>query len=89
MIDASVGVNIAIIVPLVIALVETAKRMGFSSTYAPLLSIILAIGLYALRTLSIGVDLILPGIVAGLTASGLYSGTVSTIKAVNKSNTNT
>ena len=86
MMDASVSVNIAIVVPLVIALVEIAKKIGLSSTYAPLLSVLLAVALYALRTLSIGIDLIIPGLIAGLTASGVYSGASTTIKAVNKSN---
>ena len=65
-------------VPLTIALVEFAKRVGMPSRFAPFLAIVLGIGL----TLSDGifyVEKLIQGIMVGLASCGLYSGTKSII----------
>ena len=60
-------------------LTEAIKRAGLSSRYAPLVSIVIGM---TLTYFFIGknVDILMQGMVASLTASGLYSG----VKAVTK-----
>jgi uncharacterized membrane protein YdjX (TVP38/TMEM64 family) len=68
------NLDIAIIVPIVIALVEVAKRIKLPDQYAPLLSIILGVaGAFIFPQATIQLT-ILEGLVFGLSASGLYSG---------------
>lgn len=62
------------IVPVVVALVQGAKAVGMSGKYAPIASIVIAIGLIILTGPASWSAVILQGIVAGLSASGLYSG---------------
>lgn len=59
----------AIVLPVVIGLVEAIKRAGLSSRYSPIVSILLGVVLMYL----FGGD-IWEGLLAGLSASGLYSG---------------
>lgn len=61
------------IVPLVMALVEAAKQMAIPSKYAPVAAMVFGVGLVALTGASWPVYLV-QGIIAGLLASGLYSG---------------
>jgi len=65
--------------PVIIGLVEVAKRTGMTGRYAPLLSVLLGLALAALLKLSepaLGswFALELAGIISGLLACGLYSG---------------
>ena len=65
-------------VPLVIGLVEVAKRAGLPSRFAPLLSLFLGVGLM----FAVGADIIqatVLGLAVGLSASGLYSGVRASI----------
>lgn len=67
------------LIPIVIALVGVAKGVGLSTQYAPIFAIILGIlGAVGLSGLSFPVAL--SGIVVGLSAMGLYSGTKTTVK---------
>ena len=71
--------DLTIVVPIIVALVEVAKRSGLNSKWAPALSV--ALGLVALGLW--GGESVLPnlleGLVAGLAASGVYSGVKATI----------
>lgn len=62
----------AIIIPMILALTEIVKRFGISSKYAPLVSIVLGVGISFLTSVSI--NSALEGVVFGLSASGLWSG---------------
>ena len=65
-------------VGIVIGLVEVAKQLGINSKFAPLLSLVFSVGI--IMGMSGGdISLIIPAIVIGLTASGLYSGAKATI----------
>ena len=61
------------IVPIVLGLIEVIKAAGVSSKYAPSISIILSIALLGLTGITWQM-MIVQGIIAGLAASGLYSG---------------
>lgn len=63
------------LVPIVLGLVQTAKVSGLNTRYAP--AIALALGV--LGTFLVGQFDILQGLVIGLTASGLFSGTKATV----------
>lgn len=68
---------VAIISPLVIALVEVAKRTGMPSKWggaaAVVCGLVLAM-LYALATGTEPMTAVFAGLVAGLTGAGVYSG---------------
>jgi hypothetical protein len=67
-----------VIVPVIIGLVEVAKRIGLNEKYCPVLAVLLGIGFSALGT-SVGVGgMLLAGIISGLTSVGLYSGVKNT-----------
>lgn len=74
---ALVGIPIAAVI---VALVELAKRQGLEAKYAPVLAVIIGLLTGALVQLSKDpavaswVDSLLNGLLAGLAASGLYSG---------------
>lgn len=65
---------IVAIVPLVLGLVAVVKGVGLPSKYAPVASIAFGIGLVALTSVA-WQAVIVQGIIAGLAASGLFSGT--------------
>ena len=66
-------------IPILLALVEAAKRFGIPAKYAPIVSIIGGIA-YGLFTGGLTVEAGLSGLVIGLSASGLYSGGKSVVK---------
>jgi len=68
---------IVAIVPVITGLVQVTKGLGVTSKYAPLASIFLGIGLVALTGVTWQV-FIVQGIIAGLAASGLFSGAKAT-----------
>jgi len=62
-----------------VGLVEAIKRTGWvSSRYSALVSILLGVIVFGFNG-GFNVEPILNGVIAGLTASGLYSGTKATI----------
>jgi len=69
----------AVLVPVIIGAVEAAKRAGLATRYAPLLALGLAVGAVGLLSGSWDSQTLLEGVVAGLSAAGLYSGTRSTL----------
>lgn len=66
------------LVALVIGLTEVAKQLGVATRYIPILAIGISVGL-ALVLSGGNKDIIIPAVIAGLTASGLWSGTKATI----------
>ena len=66
-----------ILVPIIVGLVQACKELGLTSRYAPLLSVLL--GIAGAFLLGSGSNAVLQGIVAGLSAAGLWSGTKATI----------
>lgn len=70
---------IVAIVPVILGLVQVAKQVGLPSKFAPLVSIALGVGLVALTGASWQADIV-QGIIAGLAASGLWSGSKSTFE---------
>lgn len=73
----------AIIVAFTLAVVQWAKSKGLKVTYAPALSIAVAVALSLVNAFVTGsqwVDVIAPGIVTGLAASGLYSNAKAPLK---------
>lgn len=66
--------ELLMLIPLTVGLVEVVKSLGIPDRFAPLASIFLGIGLSFFVMPSLP-TVILGGIVIGLTASGLYSGT--------------
>jgi hypothetical protein len=72
--------NFSVAVAVIIGLVEVVKRIGLPSKFAPLVSVILGVGFsFIFPGETIGLT-ILFGVVTGLTACGLYSGTKATIQ---------
>jgi hypothetical protein len=66
-------------VPLVVAIVEAFKMSGFNNKFAPIISLIIGVGLSFVINAQITMgEVIVSGIIYGLTASGLYSGVKST-----------
>ncbi|MBM7582163.1 L-cystine uptake protein TcyP (sodium:dicarboxylate symporter family) [Caldicoprobacter guelmensis] len=71
------------IIPLIVGIVELLKQIGLPSKFAALVSVLLgiAIGVVYLSPDDIKKG-ILVGLALGLAASGLYSGTKSTVEGV-------
>lgn len=69
------------IIPLIIGLVEVLKRIGLPKKLTPLASLILGIaaGIYYIYPEDIKKGILI-GVMVGLSASGLYSGTKNTIE---------
>lgn len=68
-----------ILIPIVVGVVSAIKKAGVTSRYAPLLSIVLGIiGVYLISDFALTGATALQGVLAGLSASGLYSGTKAT-----------
>ena len=79
-----IAINYGVLVAVVIGLVEVAKRIGVPEKFAPLVSLILGLGLSFLGFVA-NPDLastIIGGIIIGLSAVGLYSGTKNVIEGI-------
>ena len=77
-------INYSILTAVVIGLVEVAKKLGMSEKFAPLLALILGLG-FAFMGFTANPDLvstIIGGIIIGLSAVGLYSGTKNVIEGI-------
>ena len=71
-----------ILVPVVLGVVYTFKKIGLKSKFAPLLSLVLGvIGVWVLSDFALTGVIALEGVIVGLTASGLWSG-VKTTKTI-------
>lgn len=78
------------LVPVIMGMIELLKRTGVPNKYSPLIALILGIfsGFYYLAPGDPQKALFF-GIIAGLSAVGLYSGTKNTLQGFNNLNTNT
>jgi hypothetical protein len=72
--------DLTIAVPVILALVEVAKRTGLPNKYAPVLSVVLGVVFVGIWGDSVLTDALFEGLVTGLTASGLYSGVKAQMK---------
>ena len=72
---------IALFAGIVLALVQVVKALGLNTRYAPLLAVVFGgiLGYFFGGYPGTGYD-ILAGVLAGLTAAGVYGGTKKTIK---------
>lgn len=82
------ALELAFLSAIILALVEVVKRCGLPVKYAPLLAVVVGIVLSILTGLGGWGEIIINGIVAGLTAVGLFSGVKSTYKGFAKSKAN-
>lgn len=71
--------ELSILVAAIIGLTEAAKRSGMSSKWAPVVSIVLGLGASFAFNEGELPQLVIEGIILGLTASGLWSGTKAVI----------
>ena len=72
--------DFTIAVPVIVAIVSGAKLAGFPSKYSFLLSMALGATIFYFMNPVPGFSEVFEGIIAGLSASGLYSGTKSVLK---------
>jgi len=77
--------EISIAIALTVSLTEVIKRIfNLNSVYAPVISILIGLGILYLGSDTYVVkDLVLTGIIVGLSASGLYSGVKSGVDKYN------
>ena len=66
-------------IPVTLGLVATFKQVGLPSKWAPIAAMLVGMGLVALTTLAWQV-IVAQGIIVGLAASGLWSGTKATFE---------
>lgn len=74
--------NDTLIIPILVGLVEIAKKVGLSGKYSSILSLLLGIGL-SLLLKGLSLEAGIQGLVFGLSASGLYSGGKAMVKKSN------
>jgi hypothetical protein len=68
-------------VPIILAVVSSVKTAGMDSRWSPLLSIALGVGFMCFFGSNATIaSNALEGLIAGLTASGLYSGVKATLR---------
>jgi len=68
-------IELGIVIAITVALTELAKKtLGVTSRYTPLIALLIGIALTSLSFGGFDTEVLLNGIVAGLSASGLYSG---------------
>jgi hypothetical protein len=78
--------TLAVLVAAVVGLVEVVKKIGLPSRFLPVAAIVLGVGLSMLAVLGNMADAsyaeaAFGGLIAGLSAVGLYSGTKNTAKS--------
>ncbi len=74
----NITINFAVLSGITLGITELIKKIGIDTKWAPLISIITGVGLAWLAGYKMP-NFIFAGLVMGLTASGLYSGTKKTI----------
>lgn len=70
----------AILIPITVGLVEAIKRFGVGERFLPSVAILIGLLISYINTPVIGSEMILSGLVYGLSAVGLFSGVKNTIK---------
>ena len=74
-----VSTQFVILVPIVLGVVQVIKKTGLSTRWSPLVSLVLGVLGAFLISQGFSTGAILEGIVAGLSAAGLWSGTKATL----------
>ena len=75
-----VEVTLTLVTAVVIGLVQSAKILGMPTKFAPVLAIVLGVlGTSTLAMYQFSPEIIFAGVICGLTACGLWSGTKATI----------
>jgi hypothetical protein len=75
-----ISTQFLILVPVILGVVEAIKKAGMRSRFAPILSVVLGIaGAFWMTWFEFGSMDMFQGIIAGLVASGLWSGVKKTI----------
>lgn len=69
----------ATFVAILVGVVQAAKMAGMDSRYAPILAIVLGILTFGIAT-GVTPESLFNGVIAGLTAAGLYSGVKAQVK---------
>lgn len=72
--------DITLAIPVIVGVVAAIKAAGLTSRWAPLCSIIIGLLLYYFFTPVFMWENMFEGLIAGLSASGLWSGVKATIK---------
>lgn len=70
-----------LIIPILIGILEVFKKLGLPVKYVPVLSLLLGV-LASVSVSGLAVENFIQGLVYGLSACGLYSGTKSTFEEV-------
>ena len=71
-----------VLIPVVLGVVQAIKKLGMSSRFAPVLSIVLGIvGVWLSSDFVLTGATALQGVIAGLSAAGLWSGVKRTVDA--------
>ena len=73
-------IDVSLIIAAVMGITEALKRAGLPSQYAPFAALALGVGANVLFGEGELTGKILEGIILGLSASGLYSGTKAVVK---------
>ena len=76
-----ITIQFVVLIPVVLGLVQVGKIAGLNTRWSPLLSVVLGIiGAFVIQwSLSNAGIAIIQGIIAGLSAAGLWSGTRATL----------
>lgn len=81
--------DMVIIIPIIIGLIEVLKNLGMSIKYSPLLSVVLGLIFSFLCNTDIEIsNIIIQGLICGLSACGLYSGSKTLIERTKNNDTN-
>lgn len=69
-----------VLIPIIVGVVAAIKKIGMTSRFAPILAIVLGVvGVWLLNDFALTGAIALQGVLAGLSAAGLYSGTKATV----------
>ena len=67
--------NSAILIAIITGLIEMFKRLGLDSKFAPLVSVVLGLFFaFLCGGYTVAADIVINGLIIGLSACGLYSG---------------
>ena len=75
-------IDLTIAIPVIVALVSAFKVAGLDSKFAPILAVLLGLAGFALIGEGSMAANLFEGVVAGLSASGLYSGVIKSTEMV-------
>jgi len=76
-----ITISFAVLTAIVIGLVEVIKKLGVNSKFSPIVAIIVSIFLCWITGVKMP-EMLIGGLVMGLSAVGLFSGTKNTIEGI-------